>query len=305
MKKIIIFFFFIIISCSKSDKFNQEVDYIDDSISNQNWNDFIEYRQGNIPLIIISVHGGKLVPDWIKTRVCQDATVVTDLYTKEIALEIESNLKSMGYSPYIVLNKLHRKKLDLNRTLKKSNCGDMKTEAYWNLFHNQVDNFRNEIQNKFGTGLVIDIHGHSHKEQRIELGYLLSSSELRMDTLKINSSNLKNESSVKNLLDKNLDNLKLSDLLSGEFSMGNLLTLKGHASVPSKDCIAPKEGELYFSGGYNTEVYGSKDNGSVDAIQVELNMNGIRDTEENRSIFSKNFADVIILFLRTYYVVDI
>ena len=303
MKKIIIFFF--IISCSKSVELNQKVDYINHSISNESWEDFIEYRNGNIPLIIISVHGGKLSPDWIKTRTCQDATVVTDLHTKEIALEIESNLKSMGYSPYIILNKLHRKKLDLNRTLKKSNCGDMKTEAYWNLFHNQVDNFRNEIQNKFGTGLVIDIHGHSHKEQRIELGYLLSSSELRMDILKINSSNLKNESSVKNLLDNNLDNLKLSDLLSGEFSMGNLLTLKGHASVPSKEYIAPKEGELYFSGGYNTEKYGSKDNGSVDAIQVELNMNGIRDTEENRSVFSKNFADIIILFLKTYYADDI
>ena len=211
----------------------------------------------------------------------------------------------MGYSPYIVLNNLHRKKLDLNRTLKESNCGDMKTEACWNLFHNQVDNFRNEIQNKFGTGLVIDIHGHFHEEQRIELEYLLSSSELRMDILNINSSNLKNESSVKNLLDNNFYNLKLSDLLSGEFSMGNLLTFKGYESFPSKDCIAPKEGELYFSGWYNTEVYGSKGNGSVDAIQVELNMNGIRDTEESRSVFSKNFADIIIIFLKTYYVGEI
>ena len=132
----------------------------------------------------------------------------------------------------------------------------MTTEIYWNLFHDKVDNFRNE-------------------------------------------------SSLKSLLDKNFDNLKLTDLLSDELSMGSLLTENNYASVPSKDYIAPKEGELYFSGGYNTEVYGSKDNGSVDAIQVELNMNGIRDTEGNRSIFSKNFADVIILFLRTYYVGDI
>tara|TARA_B100000989_G_scaffold220993_1_gene168758 strand:- start:976 stop:1188 length:213 start_codon:yes stop_codon:yes gene_type:complete len=70
----------------------------------------------------------------------------------------------MRYSPYIILKPFYRKKLDLNRPLKESNCGDMETEAYWNLFLNQVDNFRNEIQNKFGTGLVIDINGHSHKE---------------------------------------------------------------------------------------------------------------------------------------------
>tara|TARA_B100000989_G_scaffold220993_1_gene168757 strand:- start:391 stop:966 length:576 start_codon:yes stop_codon:yes gene_type:complete len=130
------------------------------------------------------------------------------------------------------------------------------------------------------------------------LRYLLSSSELRTDFLKINSSNLKNESSVKNLLDNDFYNLKLSDLLSGEFSMGTQLTPKGHESVPSKDCIAPKEGELYFSGRYNTEEYGSKGNGSVDAIQVELNMNGIRDTEENKTVFSKNFMGIIIIFFK-------
>ena len=44
---------------------------------------------------------------------------------------------------------------------------------------------------------------------------------------------------------------------------------------------------------------------ALDAIQVELNMNGIRDTEENRSVFSKNFADIIIIFLKTYYVSEI
>ena len=92
----------------------------------------------------------------------------------------------------IVLNNLHRKKLDLNRTLKKSNCDDMTTEIYWNLFHDKVDNFRNE-------------------------------------------------SSVKSLLDKNFDNLKLTDLLSDELSMGSLLTENNYTSVPSKDFIAPKK----------------------------------------------------------------
>ena len=52
--------------------------------------------------------------------------------------------------------------------------------------------------------LLIDIHGQSHEEQRIELGYLLSSSELKMDNSTINSSSFKNESSVRSLLNKNL-----------------------------------------------------------------------------------------------------
>ena len=303
IKKLI--FFFVIIGCSKSNEYTEQVNQAKQVISFQSWDDFIENRQGNIPLMIISVHGGSLDPNWIKTRTCDEATIVKDSYTREVALKIESQLKIYGYNPYIVLNDLHRKKLDLNRSLIKSNCGDSTTKPYWNLFHEQVNNYRTEIQNKFGSGLVIDIHGQSHEEQRIELGYLLSSSELKMDNSTINSSSFKNESSVRSLLNKNLGELKLTDLLSGEFSIGSLLSQKGYASVPSKEVIAPKEGELYFSGGYNTAIYGSRNSGSVDAIQIELNMNGVRNTDENRSVFSKNFAEVIISYLKTHYKNDL
>ena len=99
MKNIIKLFLFLIIGCSKSNRNTEHVDYIEQTILTQNWDDFIEYRNGNIPLIIISVHGGKLLPDWIETRTYQDASIVTDLHTKEIALKIESHLKSMGFSP--------------------------------------------------------------------------------------------------------------------------------------------------------------------------------------------------------------
>jgi len=255
--------------------------------------------------MIISVHGGGLEPEWIQTRTCNQATVVRDSYTRDVALEIESQLKINGYSPFIVLNDLHRKKLDLNRSLNNANCGDQTTIPYWELFHKQVDDFRTEIQNQFGSGLVIDIHGQSHEEQRIELGYLLSSSDLRLSNTSINSPDFINDTSIKSLLVNHPDNLKLTDLLSGESSLGNFLTTSGYASVPSKEDTAPKEGELYFSGGYNTATYGSRDNGSVDAIQIELNMIGVRDTNENRTIFSKEFAQGLISYLRMYYKSDL
>jgi len=306
MKKIVFFFLlFIIVSCSKTNEKSEQVEPIKQIVETINWGEYIDYREGTIPLLIISVHGGGQEPEEIQTRTCNEATVVRDSYTRDVALEIESQLKINGYSPFIILNDLHRKKLDLNRPLNNANCGDQKTIPYWELFHKQVEDFRMEIQNQFGSGLVIDIHGQSHEEQRIELGYLLSSSDLRMNNPIINSLDFKNKSSVKGILNNNLNNLKLIDLLSGEFSMGNFLTLKGFASVPSKEDIAPKQGELYFSGGYNTATYGSRDSGSVDAIQIELNMIGVRDTSENRTIFSKDFAEVLITYLRTYYKSDL
>ena len=306
MKKIIFFFLLlIIISCSKTNEQSEQIEPVEQIIETRNWSEYIDFRVGNIPLMIISVHGGGLEPEWIQTRTCNQATVVRDSYTRDVALEIESQLKINGYSPFVVLNDLHRKKLDLNRSLNNANCGDQTTIPYWELFHKQVDDFRTEIQNQFGSGLVIDIHGQSHEEQRIELGYLLSSSELRMSNSTINSSDFVNQSSVKSLLNNNSNNLELTDLLSGESSMGNLLNIKDYASVPSKEDIAPKEGELYFSGGFNTATYGSRESGSVDAIQIELNMIGVRNTDDNRKLFSKEFADVLISYLRMHYKSDL
>ena len=310
MKKISFFFlFFISVYCSRSgeqsDEVNNSVQANEPINESRDWREFIDYREGNIPLMIISVHGGDIEPEWIQTRTCDGAVTVRDSYTRDVALEIESQLKINGYSPFIVLNDLNRKKLDLNRSLNNSNCGDLTTKPYWDLFHKQIDDFRSQIQIEFGSGLVIDIHGHGHEAQRIELGYLLSASELRMDNNSINSTDVINDSSVKSLLNNSSDNLKLTDLLSGEFSLGHLLSLKGYPCVPSKDDIAPKEGELYFSGGYNTAIYGSRDSGKVDAIQIELNMMGVRNNEENRKLFSKEFADVLISYLRKFYNSDI
>ena len=296
---------FILISCSNTIEKTELIKL--DIKKNEviEWNQFIDYRQGNLPLLIISVHGGDMEPEWIQTRTCDQATLVRDSFTRDVALEIESQLKIRGYSPYVVLNDLHRKKLDLNRSLNDSNCGDNMTEPYWNLFHNKIDAFRTQIENQFGIGLVIDIHGQSHEKQRIELGYLLSSSNLRMNNSTINSLDFINNSSVKGLLNNNLDNLKLTDLLSGESSLGTFLTQKGYASVPSNEDVAPKQGELYFSGGYNTANYGSRDGGAVDAIQIELNMIGVRDTNENRILFSQELAEVLLEYLKTYYNSDL
>ena len=306
MKKICLYILsFILISCSNTIEKTELIELDIQKNEARDWRQFIDYRQGNLPLLIISVHGGDIEPEWIQTRTCDQATLVRDIFTRDVALEIEVQLKIRGYSPYVILNNLHRKKLDLNRSLNDSNCGDNVTEPYWNLFHNKIDDFRTQIENQFGTGLVIDIHGQSHEEQRIEFGYLLSSSNLRMNNSIINSLDFINNSSVKGLLNNNSDNLKLTDLLSGESSLGTFLTQKGYASVPSNEDVAPKQGDLYFSGGYNTANYGSRDGGEVDAIQIELNMIGVRDTNENRTLFSQELAEVLLEYLRTHYNSDL
>ena len=91
MKKIIFFFLLLIIfSCSKTNEQSEQIEPVEQITETRNWSEYIDFRVGNIPLLIISVHGGGLEPEWIQTRTCDQATVVRDSYTRDVALEIES-----------------------------------------------------------------------------------------------------------------------------------------------------------------------------------------------------------------------
>ncbi len=296
MKYIILFLCTLFLGCRNED--TKEV-----TVSNQ-FNDYIDFRTGNIPLLIISVHGGDQKPQWIKKRTCQDAKVLADAFTLGISTSLEIELKKLGYSPYIIVNKLHREKLDLNRSLETSNCGDSTTEAYWKTFHNQIFKFREEIQTRFGKGLVIDIHGHGFSKQRIQLGYLLFSDDLRKDDEVINTSTYINKSSIKSLINNNQKGFTLSDLLRGPNSLGAYLTQEGYPTVPSPNDRAPLVGDGFFSGGHNTSIYGSKNGDNIDAIQIELNKIGLRDTTENREKLTLSLAKSIMAYLKFHYQVN-
>lgn len=75
-----------------------------------------------------------------------------------------------------------------------------------------------------GKGLYIDLHGHSHTKQRLEIGYLLYGSELRQPNSKLNSQEYIDYSSIKNLVNNNINNLDHADLLKGELSFGFIIS---------------------------------------------------------------------------------
>ena len=47
--------------------------------SSSQWLDFVEFREGNIPLIIVAPHGGDLKPQWIENRDCKGSVITKDL----------------------------------------------------------------------------------------------------------------------------------------------------------------------------------------------------------------------------------
>ena len=261
---------------------------------------FFTYEEGNFPLILVASHGGQEKPEWMPTRTCSDAVNVEDANTLALTEQIKSELENLGYKPYIVINHLHRQKMDANRSRSMSTCGDPLAMESWDFFHQMLSKARAEVASKYGKGLLVDIHGHGHAIQQLELGYLLYEDELDLPDLMLDKDEFIALSSIKNLAIENLKNLSHAQLLRGGQSLGDLFHDRFYPSVPSSKKTGPGL-EPYFSGGYITANYSSYKDGKVDAVQIECNFEGVRDTEQNIKRFSKVTAEVILEFLRLHY----
>lgn len=102
-----------------------------------------------------------------------------DRNTLELSLAIREALhRRIGAYPHLVLSNLHRTKLDPNREVQEGARGDPHAERAWWEFQIFAEEAGNLVEETSGAGLHLDIHGHAHEIDRLELGYLLSGSDL-------------------------------------------------------------------------------------------------------------------------------
>ncbi len=263
---------------------------------------YTEYRAGNLPIIITAPHGGRLEPPSIPDRNCATCTTVMDANTMELASQIDTVLRqTFGCFPHIVINRLHRKKLDANREIVEAAGGSAEAEVAWQEWHQYIQAAKNDIVRRFGRGILIDIHGHGHTIQRLEIGYLLDDPDLRLSDSVLSTPQYRNRLSIKNLVINNLNNLNAAQLLRGAFSLGTLLASNSFPSVPSQQDIAPIAGDAYFNGGYNTLRHGSRDSTTIDAIQIECNNTGVRDNYTNRQRLATELSKALKAYLGKHY----
>ncbi|MBA4744418.1 MAG: N-formylglutamate amidohydrolase [Muricauda sp.] len=250
--------------------------------------DWLETVTGNMPLIISAPHGGTISPDAIGDRDC--GTKVMDNNTAELAFEIENAFGQLGKKPYLIVARLARTKVDFNRDLEQATCGNPQMEYTWKQYHKYIEEAIDAAIKEFGYAMYIDLHGQSHPVKRLELGYLLRAPALQKNYESTgNDSEIGTRTSVQNLLENN-PKLILKDLLTGENAFGTLMEKSGFPAVPSLDDPHPKEGEPYFTGGYNTRRYTASDHPKVFGMQIEANFQGVRDSQENRIKFANAFA---------------
>lgn len=262
---------------------------------------FVEYTPGNLPVIISVPHDGHLEPSYIPDRNCNNCVYGNDLYTMELASSIyQAFYKQNGCYPYLIKNLLKRKKFDANRGIEDAADGNSRVEQAWYDYHNFIETAKAEIEENYGRGLFLDLHGHGHSVQRIELGYLITKNQLQLTDSDLDTQNYINRSSIKTLVGDNLLSFSHAELLRGKYSMGAMLERFNVLSVPSPQNPFPTGNEEYFNGGYNTREHGSIIGGNIDAIQIECHQS-IRFDENLREMFAKDLTIVVNDFINTHY----
>jgi len=271
--------------------------------------DYITYYPGTLPIVLGAPHGGDIRPSEVPNRDagCWDgskciwshdcgekdssrcsATTVKDLNTKELTLLMRDELFAIyGEYPHVVINELHRIKLDANRLMDEATFGVPSMEEAWTTFHTYVNQSKAASQL---PSLFFDIHGHGHALQWAELGYLLTARQLDENDF------TPEITSIRRLAD--LVTIPFEDLLRGDESFGGILEEEGYASVPSPSKPGP-DGNAYFSGGDNTRMHGSRSGGNTDAIQIESPSSFRSDSE--RPQYAKALARAIQRYMALHY----
>lgn len=256
---------------------------------------YIQFSEGNFPLILTAPHGGKEKPDDIENRVFgkKGRDKNTDILTKLIANKI---FEKSGVKPYVVVALIARKKVDLNRDIDEATQGDKKAQKIYFTYHSKIKSYQESIFKQFGHGLLLDIHGHSHPNPYIELGFLLSNNILKLPNNEIIK--YKKFSSIRKLSTNS--EYSFVDILKGKVSLSEMLQTQGYKVIPS-DEIPYALDEKYFKGAYTTKTYGSLNDNLTDAIQVEFPRFGYRNSNESLQLLADKFSDSIIKFMKIHY----
>jgi hypothetical protein len=258
-------------------------------------NGYIEYRPGELPIVITAPHGGTMEPDEIPDRTTGVAT--RDTNTDALAIAISDAFQARtGKRPHIVICRLHRSKLDANREIVEAAQGNRLAQRAWFEFQLFTEAASHVVAGTYGKGFYIDLHGHGHPIPRLELGYTLTAEELALADAALEA--LANQSSIRSLASRSTS--PFVALLRGDESLGTLFEAQGFPAVPSKSQPHP-DGAPYFSGGYNTERHGSRNGGMIDGVQIETHSVGVRDTPVNRQRFASALVDVLMTFFVRQY----
>ena len=228
---------------------------------------------GGLPIILAAPHGGREPIPGISVRrgqgVAQFATE-RDSNTAELAEQISTTLaRQMGAPPFLVVARFERKYVDANRA-----PGDAyespKARPYYDAYHRALEESCNRVRNRWGRGLLLDLHGQGAEKEIIFRG----------------TANGKSVAELERRFGR--------EALTGGKSILGQLVSKGYKVAP--DFASDKE--LRYTGGFTIRNYGSHRANGIDALQLELGTT-LRD-RRNLKRTADDLAEAIAVFAKRF-----
>lgn len=235
----------------------------------------VTVRQGTCPILLTAPHGGNQTVPNVKPRsgegVPQFATV-RDMRTDILAERIAAEMELSGYGkPYVVIAQFNRRFIDANRGPQDAYESPL-ARPHYDAYHQAIKAACQEIVQRWGHGLLLDVHGTSAEPNTIFRG-------------------TNDGKTVSHLVNRfGGDSLRGSASLFGRFAAA------GYAVDPGIGSDAPESAR--HRGGYTVRTYGSREGSTIDAIQLELGSALRATTTLERT--SKDFASAIVEFASTY-----
>jgi N-formylglutamate amidohydrolase len=251
---------------------------------------FIEYVVGDLPIVLTAPHGGHLEPEEIPARTAgvREADANTQELARAVADEIHART---GHYAHLIICHLHRSKLDANRDIGEAAGGDALAEQAWREHHGFIEQARTAASARFGVAFLIDLHGHGHPGQRVELGYLHATEDYALEDAALNAPAFAAASSLGLLAA--WSHRPYTELLRGPASLGALLEQEGFRATPSPS--APQPIAPYFRGGYTVARH-CRAAELTTGLQIECYRAGLRDTAENRAAFARGLVAALERF---------
>lgn len=253
-------------------------------------NRYVEYLAGDLPVVIAAPHGGREKPNELPDR--PEGTFAFDTNTQELARAVaERCFAQTGHRPHVIICRVHRQKVDCNREVEEAAGGDALAGRVWSDFQGFIESARNAVVAQHGRGLFIDLHGHGHKDQRLELGYLHRRELFARTDAEISRPEVIAAGSLRSFALNS--KVPYAQLMHGPVSFGALLEKEGFPATPSP--AKPLPSDPYFSGGYNVQRH-ARYAPHFSGLQIETYFRGVRDTPASR----EKFAQALLNALTTY-----
>jgi hypothetical protein len=256
---------------------------------------YVEYLVGDLPIILAVPHGGPLRPEEIPDR--GEAVVDNDPYADELANELAAELeRRTGRPVHLVINQLHRSKLDVNRNRLEGARSDPVATRAWEEYHGFLLAANQAVVGQCGRGILLDLHTNGREGYLIEFGYGLTVQDLSEDDAHLNREAFIRRSTLRGLALQGPTSH--ADLVRGALSLGGLMASLGYAAEPSPEQAVP-EGDPYFNGGYTIFRHGSLYGGWIDAAQVEVAYDHLRPAARTNLV--RSLAAATLAFVDAAY----